>query len=82
MIEGGAGIINDMLAEGQAFINGVIVTIAPVWLGKGGVTVLPERENPGKETFRLREVRWIPLGEDVICCGRVADLHRGFPVTS
>ncbi|TGO31931.1 hypothetical protein BHYA_0379g00030 [Botrytis hyacinthi] len=81
MIEGGAGIINDMLAEGQRFIDGVIVTIAPVWLGKGGVTVLPERENPGKETFRLRGVKWIPLGEDVVCCGRVTDLQLESPTT-
>ncbi|TGO87044.1 hypothetical protein BPOR_0255g00090 [Botrytis porri] len=80
MIEGGAGIINDMLAEGQGFIDRVIVTIAPVWLGKGGVTVLPERENPGKETFRLRGVKWIPLGEDVVCCGRVTEVQRESPV--
>ncbi|KAB8294710.1 hypothetical protein EYC80_006672 [Monilinia laxa] len=71
MIEGGAGIINGMLAESRELIDGIIVTIAPVWLGKGGVVVTPERENQGKEAVRLKEVKWIPLGQDVVCCGKV-----------
>ncbi|KAF7853272.1 hypothetical protein EAF04_010773 [Stromatinia cepivora] len=72
MIEGGAGIINDMLAGSQNLISAILVTIAPVWLGNGGVVVTPERENREKEAFRLKEVKWIPLGEDVVCCGRVS----------
>ncbi|QSZ34661.1 hypothetical protein DSL72_007515 [Monilinia vaccinii-corymbosi] len=71
MIEGGAGIINGMLAESRRLVDGIIVTIAPVWLGKGGVLVTPDRENQEKEAVRLREVKWIPLGQDVVCCGKV-----------
>ncbi|ESZ90695.1 5-amino-6-(5-phosphoribosylamino)uracil reductase [Sclerotinia borealis F-4128] len=70
MIEGGAEIINGVLAEGRELIDGVIVTIAPVWLGKGGVVVSPERENQETEAVRLKEVKWVPLGQDVVCCGR------------
>ncbi|CAD6445664.1 b75be19c-3035-40cd-a986-4469a97a3512 [Sclerotinia trifoliorum] len=76
MIEGGAGIINDMLARSQNLISSIIVTIAPVWLGKGGVIVTPERENREKEALRMKEVKWIPLGEDVVCCGRVSIPQR------
>ncbi|KAI9644414.1 2,5-diamino-6-(ribosylamino)-4(3H)-pyrimidinone 5'-phosphate reductase [Ciborinia camelliae] len=71
MIEGGAGIINGILAEGRGLITGVIVTIAPVWLGKGGVSVTPDRENPENEAVRLKDVKWIPLGQDVVCCGKI-----------
>lgn len=70
MIEGGAGIINGMLAESRDLIDGIIVTIAPVWLGKGGVVVMPERKTQQKEAVRLKDVKWIPLGQDVVCCGR------------
>ncbi|APA12079.1 hypothetical protein sscle_08g068490 [Sclerotinia sclerotiorum 1980 UF-70] len=52
------------------------VTIAPVWLGKGGVVVTPERENREKEALRLKGVKWIPLGQDVVCCGRVSIPQR------
>ncbi|PQE20488.1 riboflavin biosynthesis Rib7 protein [Rutstroemia sp. NJR-2017a BBW] len=48
------------------------ITIAPVWLGKGGVGVSPEREDQSKEVARLEGVKWIPLGDDVVCCGRIA----------
>ncbi|EDO00264.1 hypothetical protein SS1G_14134 [Sclerotinia sclerotiorum 1980 UF-70] len=76
MIEGGAGIINDMLARSHNLISSIIVTIAPVWLGKGGVVVTPERENREKEALRLKGVKWIPLGQDVVCCGRVSIPQR------
>lgn len=73
MIEGGGAIINDLLApENIGLVDGVIVTIAPTWLGKGGVQVCPdERVEHGARlpVARLTNVKWIPLGDDVVLCG-------------
>jgi 2,5-diamino-6-(ribosylamino)-4(3H)-pyrimidinone 5'-phosphate reductase len=73
MIEGGGAVINDLLSvESFRLVDSVIVTIAPVWLGKGGVQVCPEaRVDDGQRVpvGRLRDVKWVPLGEDVVLCG-------------
>jgi 2,5-diamino-6-(ribosylamino)-4(3H)-pyrimidinone 5'-phosphate reductase len=73
MIEGGGGIINDLLVvENFELVDSVIVTIAPVWLGKGGVQVCPDpRMEKGQRVpvGRLKDVMWVPLGEDVVLCG-------------
>lgn len=72
MIEGGGFVINDLLGPGPAYslVDSVIVTIAPVWLGKGGVQVCPDGGSERLPVTRLKDVRWIPLGEDVVLCGR------------
>ncbi|CBY00467.1 hypothetical protein IAQ61_011391 [Plenodomus lingam] len=74
MIEGGGRIINDLLgAKNFNLVDSVIVTIAPTWLGEGGVQVCPERRMENGRPLpvgRLTDVRWIPLGEDVVLCGR------------
>ncbi|KAL6159122.1 5-diamino-6-(ribosylamino)-4(3H)-pyrimidinone 5'-phosphate reductase [Exserohilum turcicum] len=72
MIEGGGFVINDLLGPGPAYslVDSVIVTIAPVWLGKGGVQVCPDGGPERLPVTRLRDVRWVPLGEDVVLCGR------------
>ncbi|OAK96462.1 putative riboflavin biosynthesis protein Rib7 [Phaeosphaeriaceae sp. SRC1lsM3a] len=74
MIEGGGGVINDLLSkENAGLVDSVIVTIAPVWLGKGGVQVCPDaRVEEGQKVpvSRLKDVKWVPLGEDVVLCGR------------
>ncbi|KAF2635389.1 bacterial bifunctional deaminase-reductase [Massarina eburnea CBS 473.64] len=75
MVEGGGSVINALLEpESVGCVDSVIVTVAPVWLGKGGVAVVPEerRDGEGKKIAvgRLRDVRWVPLGEDVVVCGR------------
>jgi 2,5-diamino-6-(ribosylamino)-4(3H)-pyrimidinone 5'-phosphate reductase len=78
MIEGGGAVINDLLTPSNIrFVDTVIVTIAPVWLGKGGVQVCPdEREVGGNKVpiARLKDVKWVPLGDDVVLCG-VAPRH-------
>lgn len=77
MIEGGGSIINSLLSEQQysALIDSVIVTIAPTWLGQGGVVVSPNRrldENGvAIPASRLTDVKWCPFGEDVVLCGRI-----------
>ncbi|KAJ9210092.1 hypothetical protein DTO166G4_8282 [Paecilomyces variotii] len=76
MIEGGAVIINSLLdPSSQALIDSVIITIAPTWLGRGGVVVSPERRyDSGGNSIpvsRLSDVKWYPFGEDVVLCGKI-----------
>ncbi|KAK8219078.1 dihydrofolate reductase-like domain-containing protein [Phyllosticta capitalensis] len=83
MIEGGAGVINKLLEPASAgLVDSVIVTIAPTWLGMGGVVVCPERgveeeegegekKGMGMGVARLKDVKWTPMGEDVVLCGRL-----------
>ncbi|SPQ19936.1 987e17f7-b0b2-49a7-9fc9-5c718cbf3b71 [Thermothielavioides terrestris] len=76
MIEGGAEVINSLLAPpGNALVDSVIVTIAPTWLGQGGVVVSPPRtaaeDGTAAPPVRLTDVKWCPLGEDVVLCGRI-----------
>ncbi|KAL9093032.1 MAG: hypothetical protein Q9165_004170 [Trypethelium subeluteriae] len=69
MIEGGGSIINSLLVPPEAeLISSVILTIAPTWLGQGGVVVSPERKEKQKQ-LRLQHPKWHPLGEDIILCG-------------
>ncbi|KAF2130615.1 5-amino-6-uracil reductase-like protein [Dothidotthia symphoricarpi CBS 119687] len=74
MIEGGGVVINDLLsADNLELVDSVILTIAPTWLGRGGVQVCPEqRQGLGRSlpAGRLKDVNWMPLGEDVVLCGR------------
>jgi 2,5-diamino-6-(ribosylamino)-4(3H)-pyrimidinone 5'-phosphate reductase len=76
MVEGGGAVINSLLrAENLPLVDSVIITIAPTWLGKGGVVVSPDRpggENGTVPAARLADVRWCPLGDDVVLCGRPA----------
>ncbi|KAI0432536.1 dihydrofolate reductase-like domain-containing protein [Xylaria sp. FL1042] len=72
MIEGGGEVINSLLSEEASLVNSVIVTIAPIWLGQGGVTVSPPRTNVDRPVARLCDTIWMPLGDDVVLCGRIA----------
>lgn len=73
MIEGGGAVINDLLTPANInLVHSVIVTIAPVWLGKGGVQVCPNalvEDGQRLPVSRLEGVKWVPLGEDVVLCG-------------
>lgn len=75
MIEGGGKVINGLLELANAgvdVVDSVIVTVAPVWLGRGGVAVAPERGNKGAGGPRLgRGTRWVQMGDDVVLCGRI-----------
>lgn len=76
MIEGGGQVINSLLEPPyMSLIDRVIVTIAPTWLGRGGVVVSPARrfDDAGNaiSAARLTDVRWYPFGEDVVLCGRM-----------
>ncbi|KAF4637639.1 hypothetical protein G7Y89_g440 [Cudoniella acicularis] len=71
MIEGGATVINDLLRErNQKFINSLIVTIAPTYLGTGGVVVSPFRSVTERNEAILEDVKWLPYGKDVVMAYR------------
>ncbi|THX22932.1 putative riboflavin biosynthesis protein Rib7 [Aureobasidium pullulans] len=74
MVEGGGVIINSLLsAENAEHISSVIVTIAPTWLGQGGVVVSPPRtEGSSLPVARLRKTKWQQLGDDVVLCGSLS----------
>ncbi|KAH7238283.1 dihydrofolate reductase-like domain-containing protein [Fusarium tricinctum] len=76
MVEGGGQIINSLLdPRFHDLVDSVIVTIAPTWLGQGGVVVSPERlqDTAGVPipAARLSNVSWHPFGEDVVLCGKL-----------
>lgn len=76
MVEGGGQIINSLLNPAyHELIDSVIVTIAPTWLGQGGVVVSPERVHDAhgapQAAARLTQVSWHPFGEDVVLCGKL-----------
>ncbi|KAI0479015.1 putative riboflavin biosynthesis protein Rib7 [Xylariaceae sp. FL0804] len=77
MIEGGGQVINSLLShEYSCLLDSVILTIAPTWLGPGSVFVSPPREatpdGNQRPAARLTDTTWMPLGEDVVLCGRIA----------
>ncbi|CAN8102736.1 unnamed protein product [Discula destructiva] len=74
MVEGGGRVINDLLAlsnGGVDVVDSVVVTVAPVWLGAGGVAVAPARVGEGVPGPRLGGVTWVQMGEDAVLCGRI-----------
>ena len=76
MIEGGGTVINDLLQpENTGYVSSVVVTVAPTYLGRGGVTVSPapiqDHLGQPRPAVRFHDVKWQPLGEDVVMCGRL-----------
>lgn len=64
MIEGGARIINDLLAYPQ-LIDSLIVTVGPVFLGAEGVEVSPSKQ------AELVDVKWWQGIQDSVLCARL-----------
>ncbi|KAL4902871.1 hypothetical protein BDW74DRAFT_58904 [Aspergillus multicolor] len=76
MIEGGGRVLSQLLnPEYSEFIDSIITTIAPTFLGAGGVGVSPNSkcDAHGKPIAALnpRNVKWVPLGQNVIMCGHI-----------
>jgi 2,5-diamino-6-(ribosylamino)-4(3H)-pyrimidinone 5'-phosphate reductase len=75
MIEGGRSVINTLLSKkNMQLIDSVIITIAPTWLGQGGVVVSPNRRIQAGNAIpaaRLIEPVWHQLGEDVVLAGKL-----------
>lgn len=76
MIEGGGTVLSELLnPEYTNFVDSIIVTVAPTYLGSGGVSVSPDSKldtegNPNA-ALNPREVKWTPLGQNVIMCGKI-----------
>jgi len=73
MIEGGATVINTLLARCD-LVDSVIVTIAPTWLGQGGLSACPPAATENGQRVnaaRLRETAWRQFGADAVLCGRL-----------
>ncbi|KAL4987139.1 dihydrofolate reductase-like domain-containing protein [Aspergillus falconensis] len=76
MIEGGGRVLSELLnPEYTEFIDSLVVTLAPTYLGSGGVGVSPDSkcDAQGKPNAALnpRDVKWVPLGQNVIMCGKI-----------
>ena len=74
MVEGGATVINELLSQRyRGLVDSVVVTVAPVWLGEGGVRVEPIKWEglQGKNETRLVDVTSQRLGDDTVVCGRI-----------
>ncbi|WYZ45281.1 hypothetical protein EsH8_VIII_000597 [Colletotrichum jinshuiense] len=77
MVEGGGQVINSLLNPAfQQLVDTVIVTVAPTWLGRGGVVVSPDRVQTTEGTpvpaARLAGVSWHQFGEDIVLCGQLS----------
>lgn len=74
MIEGGGQIINSLMSNHADLVDVVIVTIAPVYLGQGGVVICPEKgtEQATQAAVKFQNVRWLPLDADVVMCANIA----------
>ncbi|KAJ4164549.1 hypothetical protein LMH87_006219 [Akanthomyces muscarius] len=76
MVEGGGKILNSLLDPAyHGSVDSVIVTIAPTWLGQGGVVVSPARVHDASGSpvaaARLKDVSWHPFGDDIVLCGKL-----------
>lgn len=79
MIEGGGTVLSELLnPEYTSLIDSIIVTVAPTYLGRGGVNVSPDSKQDPKGTpnaaLSPRDVKWMPLGQNVIMCGKIRPL--------
>jgi 2,5-diamino-6-(ribosylamino)-4(3H)-pyrimidinone 5'-phosphate reductase len=62
MIEGGASVINDVLTKRVADV--IIITIAPVFLGRDGVAIAPILQHEW-----LQHTTSISIGKDMVIAG-------------
>ena len=75
MIEGGANVINALLALTD-LVDSVVITIAPTWLGQGGVIASPAPKTANGERVNsawLQDTSWRQFGNDVVLCGRLSN---------
>ena len=75
MIEGGGEVINDLLGrkENLELIDSIVVTIAPVYFGKGGVNVSPDGKKVEAQkvpAVNFKDVEWVVLGRDAVMAAR------------
>ena len=81
MIEGGASVINRILADHADLITSIVITIAPTFLGKEGARIAPQMTahtsapdgsmHRALKKLNLEDVQWLPVGKDVMMCAYV-----------
>ncbi|EZG08061.1 hypothetical protein H106_02553 [Trichophyton rubrum CBS 735.88] len=76
MIEGGGVVLSELLnPEYVDFVDSVIVTVAPTYVGRNGVSASPDskQDELGNPINALtpHNIKWQPLGKDVIMCGKI-----------
>jgi len=74
MVEGGATVINALLAKPH-LLDSIIVTVAPTWLGQGGLAASPADmvvEGQRVNAASLQETSWKQFGADAVLCGKPA----------
>lgn len=76
MIEGGARLLDGILGRHQRHISSIIVTMAPKWFGAelGRAPVRPPMEVDG-----LKDIKWRPLGQDVVLLAKGRAAGTMFP---
>ena len=65
MIEGGAKVINDLLINRDNLVDSLIITVAPVFLGKNGVDVSPNHQ------INLKDMTWWTGVQDSVLAARL-----------
>lgn len=77
MVEGGGKVVNGLLTEENVgLVDSVVVTVAPVYLGKNGVKVEMDSRRKGDNwapAVDFKDVVWKPLGRDVVMCGKIQE---------
>ena len=81
MIEGGAAVINSLLhVRNRPLIDSVIITLAPMFLGAGSMSVGLPRSADAKggvvPALRFADVKWEPMDQDVVMCGRFEERRQ------
>lgn len=74
MVEGGATVINTLLLRAD-LVDSVVVTIAPTWLGQGGLAACPTatstKDGVRVNSARLSNTQWRQFGADAVLCGQL-----------
>lgn len=60
------------------FVTSTIITVGPSYFGLGGTAINPPRSVQDKKEVSFKDVKWIPMGEDVVMAGRLS-LYTVYP---
>ncbi|KAF2168360.1 hypothetical protein M409DRAFT_21112 [Zasmidium cellare ATCC 36951] len=70
MIEGGASVIKDLLRLPE-LVDSIIITMAPTFIGQGGVSIAPRRPPKAEQNVAsLNPVAYHKFGKDMVIAGR------------
>jgi hypothetical protein len=64
---------------GLRYISSIIITVGPSYFGIGGTAINPPRSVQDKKEVAFKDVKWVPMGEDVVMVGRVSQFMGVYP---